>query len=176
MRVAAIIYTKDESNGIDPMLSQLAARLREEGYALAGTVQHNTLDAANRCASMLLEDLATGRMMDVSNPNRPASGGCRLDSTALEDVAGVVASGLERPVDLVVINRFGKQEILGNGLRAAMEKAVASEIPLLTAVNSTHRADWETFAAGLADALPPDRDAVERWCRLALKVGTPSAA
>jgi nucleoside-triphosphatase THEP1 len=156
------------------MLSEISATLRAQGYALAGTVQTNTEGPGGRCENMLIEDLSTGRLIDVSNPVHPERGGCRLNSTALEDVAGIIAVGLERNVDLVIINRFGKQEISGDGFRAVMEDAVAREIPLLTAVNAANRPAWDAFAAELSETLPADPLAIEQWCRSVLKAPAPS--
>ena len=167
MKVAAVIYGMGEAAAVDDMLATLARQLRNDGFALAGAVQHNTDEAGRPCSDMRIEDLATGRIMDISNPQRTGTG-CRLDATALEDVVGIVAVGLERAVDLVILNRFGKQEIAGNGFRAMMEEAVAREIPLLTVLNGAHQAAWGDFAAEMAETLSPDASAIERWCRAAL--------
>jgi nucleoside-triphosphatase THEP1 len=174
MKIAAVIYGIGEADHVDAMLTALAARLRMEGVALAGAVQHNREQACSPCSDMILEDLATGQLMEISTPFDQSSGGCRLDATALEDVAGVVANGLDRPVDLVLINRFGKQEMIGNGFRDLIENSVARDIPVLTALNNVHRAAWDTFAAGTADVLPPDADAIEHWCRNVLPAKVPA--
>ncbi len=170
MNVAAVIYGMGEAAHVDQMLAALSQQLRRDGYSLAGAVQHNTDEAGRPCSDMRIEDLATGRLMDISNPQRTGTG-CRLDATALEDVAGIIAGGLERAVDLVILNRFGKQEISGNGFRAMMEHAVAREIPLLTVLNGVHRPAWDDFAAGMSTTLPPDPTAIEHWCRSVLPSG-----
>lgn len=172
MKIAAVIYEIGQADYVDAMLTALAVRLRSEGIALAGAVQHNREQACSPCSDMILEDVATGQLMEISIPLNKSSGGCRLNATALEDVAGIVANGLERPVDLVVINRFGKQEMSGNGFRDLIETAVARDIPVLTALNSVHRTAWDTFAAGTADMLPPDANAIEHWCRAFLPTKT----
>jgi nucleoside-triphosphatase THEP1 len=159
-----------EAERVDRELSLLAARLRQDGYTLAGAVQHNKAEAGSPCSAMLLEDLATGKRMEISTPLARAGGGCRLDATALEDATGIISGALDHPVDLVIVNRFGKQEIAGNGFRGMMESAAARGIPLLTALNGVHRPAWDAFAAGQADILPPDAEAIERWCRASLPV------
>jgi nucleoside-triphosphatase THEP1 len=172
MKLAAIIYGMGQADGVDAMLSALAAELRGAGFRLAGAVQHNTLQPQSPCSDMIIEDLATGRRIDISTPLAIAGGGCRLDAAALEDVAGIVAAGLEpgpASVDLVIVNRFGKQEMAGNGFRGVIEQAVAREIPLLIALNGVHRPQWDAFTGGHGDALPPTRAAVEQWCRGVLR-------
>ncbi len=82
----------------------------------------------SRCA-MVLEDLASGERLDVSaDPNADPSA-CRLNSYALEDVAGRVAGTIDPGVDLVILNRFGKQEAAHAGFRAIIEAAVSQELP-----------------------------------------------
>jgi nucleoside-triphosphatase THEP1 len=157
-----------DSDRVDAMLCDLASTLRREGVRLAGAVQHNTAQKASPCSDMVIEDLATGRQLEISTPLALAGAGCRLDPSALEDVAGLAAAGLEGDVDLVLINRFGKQEMIGQGFRALIENAVARDVPLLTALNGVHRAAWDAFATGLATELPPDLASVERWCRSVL--------
>jgi nucleoside-triphosphatase THEP1 len=166
MKVAAVIYGMGDAQRVDEIVAGIARRLRDDGYALAGAVQHNTDETGRPCSDMRIEDLSTGKLMDITNPQRGT--GCRLDATALEDVAGIIAGGLERDVDLVILNRFGKQEIGGNGFRAMMENAVAREIPLLTVLNGVHRPAWDSFASGMASTLPPDVTAIEHWCRSVL--------
>jgi hypothetical protein len=168
MKVAAVIYGMGEADRVDAILSALATQLRREGVQLAGAVQHNRTQSCSPCSDMIIEDLATGQLLEISTPVEQSRGGCRLDATALEDVAGIVANGLERPVELVMINRFGKQEMIGNGFRGLIESAVARDIPVLTALNGVHRAAWDAFAAGIADTLPPDATAIEHWCRKVL--------
>ena len=155
-----------DAQRVDEIVAGIAQRLRDDGYALAGAVQHNIDETGRPCSDMRIEDLSTGKLMDITNP-QPGTG-CRLDATALEDVAGIIAGGLERDVDLVILNRFGKQENGGNGFRAMMEHAVAREIPLLTVLNGVHRPDWDSFASGMASTLPPDATAIEHWCRSVL--------
>ncbi|MGE5266802.1 MAG: DUF2478 domain-containing protein [Deltaproteobacteria bacterium] len=176
MRVAAVIYGMGEAERVDRELSGLADRLRQAGYALAGAVQHNTVETSSPCSDMVLEDLATGQRLEISTPLSRDGGGCRLDATALEGATGIISAAIDHPVDLVIVNRFGKQEIMGNGLRSMMEAAVARDIPLLTAVNGAHRSAWDEFAAGLADILPPDAAAIERWCHAVLPVKSSTGA
>jgi hypothetical protein len=176
MRVAAVVYVMGEAERVDRELSGLADRLRQAGYTLAGAVQHNKAETSSPCSDMVLEDLATGQRLEISTPLARAGGGCRLDATALEDATGVISAALDHPVDLVIVNRFGKQEIMGNGLRSMMEAAVARDIPLLTALNDVHRPAWDDFAAGVANILPPDAAAIERWCRAVLPVKSSASA
>ena len=173
MNLAAIIYDMGQAGTVDTMLCTLANRLRDEGYRLAGSIQHNTAVPGSPCSDMIIEDLASRQRIDVSTPLAMAGGGCRLEPAALEDAAGLVAASLESGVDLVMINRFGKQEMAGNGFRAVIETAVAREIPLLIALNGVHGALWNEFHAGHAETLPANPAAIETWCRAVLPAHVP---
>jgi nucleoside-triphosphatase THEP1 len=168
MKLAGIVYGMGQANAVDAMLCVLAARLRSEGYRLAGAIQHNTAAPDRPCSDMTIEDLASAQRIDVSTHLERAGGGCRLEPSALEDAAGLVAASLESEVDLVIINRFGKQEMAGSGFRGVIEAAVARDIPLLIALNGVHGQMWEEFHGGLAVTLAPEPQAVEAWCRSVL--------
>lgn len=177
MKIAAVIYDMGEAYAVDALLASLATRLKDDGHRLAGAVQHNTLAPQSPCSEMVIEDLATGQRNNVSLSLGDAGGGCRLNAALLEDVVGIVAAGLDGPVELVVINRFGKQEIAGQGFRAMIEATVARDIPLLIALNSVYRDAWQDFAAGHGTLLAPTEDAIETWCRSVLaEPATPSAS
>ena len=122
MKIAAIGYVHGQGDAVDALLCEVAAALKAEGVKLAGAVQWNVERVGRSRCDMLLEDLATGRRIDASDINR-ASTGCRLDAWALEDAAGLVASSIMPGVGLVIMNRFGKQEVAGQGFRAAIEAA-----------------------------------------------------
>ncbi|ESR22548.1 hypothetical protein N177_4113 [Lutibaculum baratangense AMV1] len=66
--------------------------------------------------------------------------------------------------DLVIINKFGKREAEGGGFVPVICAALAAGVPVLVGLNDSNRADFETFAAGLAVRLSPDDGAVLAWC------------
>lgn len=168
MKLAAVVYDPGEAKAIDALFCGIAEALKAEGYRLAGAVQRNESRSGNACAHMVLEDIASGRAFDISVPGEKKSAACSLDPAALEDVAGHVAATLDGAVDLVLINRFGKQEVLGHGLRAVIETAIAAELPVLVALCNAHRESFDAFAGGDAEVLTPDARTLLDWCRNAL--------
>jgi hypothetical protein len=92
------------------------------------------------------------------------------DSVIFESV--LTSSGAE----LVVLNRFGKLEEAGRGLRAEIIAAVVAEIPLIIAV-SEHRFDaWNRFVGGMSVKLACRRENVDRWWRSVRAVASPPLA
>ena len=62
-----------------------------------------------------------------------------------------------------MLNRFGKAEAEGGGLRSGFARAIDAGIPVLTAVRPPYREAWAQFHGGLAVDLPAD---IERGARL----------
>lgn len=66
-------------------------------------------------------------------------------------------------VHLLIINRFGRAESLGRGLRACFEAAIAADVPVLTAVRPPYDQAWQNFHGGFGLSLPCDEDQVAGW-------------
>jgi nucleoside-triphosphatase THEP1 len=168
MRIAAIKYRAGEAEKIDAMLCGLAGRLRREGYKLAGSIQWNKGAESGYHCDMDFEDLASGRRLRGSIDQACPTEGCRLDSSALEDAAGLVAASIAPGIDLVIINRYGKQEVQGRGFRQAIAAAIAQDLPVLTVLNKVHDGSFAAFTGEAATELPPTLEAIEDWCRALL--------
>ena len=65
--------------------------------------------------------------------------------------------------DLVVVNKFGKQEALGEGLRDEIAKAAMAGLPVLLAVRLDFLPAWRAFVGEDWAELAADADTVERW-------------
>lgn len=167
MKLAAICYAPGQGEAVDVLLRETAEALRARGVKLGGAIQWNRPSETHSRCDMELEDLASGRRINASDKGRAANG-CRLDAWALEDAAGLVAASITPAVDLVIVNRFGKQEATGQGFRATIEAAIANDLPVLTSLNTAHQAAFDAFTGGVADILAPDADAVRQWCSRAL--------
>jgi hypothetical protein len=164
MKIAAILYKPSQGPFVDSILTRLTENLRGRSVRLAGAVQWNTAATAGPCSDMYLEDLSSGRRVCVSEDRGPMAKGCRLDSSALEEVAGLTRASIQPGVDLVIINKFSKSEAEGAGLRQVIEAAVLAGIPVLAGLNATHQAAWEAFAGGETAWLPPEAEAIQSWC------------
>ncbi|MEM9106966.1 MAG: DUF2478 domain-containing protein [Pseudomonadota bacterium] len=165
--LAAIQFGKDE--GVDAVLRAAVKKLKAEGRHIGGFVQHDTSDPVTCCSITHVEDVSSGAHHRITQALGAGSKGCRLDPQALAEVAGRTLSTLEEGiVDLIVLNRFGKGEADGEGLRAVIEKAVDLRIPVLIAVRDTYWKDWQVFSGEFAAALPLDADRVADWGRAAM--------
>lgn len=151
----------------DDLLAAVAERLGQAGVVLGGAVQINTDRPDRSRCDMDLRVLPAGPVVRISQRLGPGAVACRLDSGALEQ-AGVEIARHLGGAQLVIINKFGKQEAAGRGLAPVIAEALAQGLPVLTGVTPAAHDGFLTFAAGLAEALDPDPDTVTGWCRAAL--------
>ncbi len=161
--------TGGERGQMDILLATTAARLQAEGCALAGVVQVNEeFDPARPCHMDLHVLNGTG-VIRISQNLGSLSKGCRLDPSALEQAVGLVAQALEAGPELLIINKFGRQEAEGRGFRPVIGQALASGIPVLIAVGHGHQAAFGTFAEGMGVALPCQQDRILEYCHAQTK-------
>ncbi|MDN5785662.1 DUF2478 domain-containing protein [Pseudorhodobacter sp.] len=149
----------------DSVLAEVATTLRAEGVALAGVVQVNETFDPNRACHMDLHVLSGDRIIRISQNLGSLSKGCRLDPAGLEQAVGLVEQALEAGPDLLIINKFGKQEVDGRGFRPLIGRALAEGIPVLTAVPEGHLAEFEVFAEGMGLRLACDPTGILAFCR-----------
>ena len=159
--LAAIPYARGFP--IDRFMADLAARLRCRGLRLAGVVQHNEGDCDGACEAMALEELASGTRFPISENRGAGASGCRLDATGLAAAGGALGEALGGGVDLVIVNKFGRQELLGQGLRQEIVAALVAGLPLLIAVREDFLPAFRDFAGQDWAELPADAQAVETW-------------
>lgn len=150
----------------DQVLAGVVARLADMGWSLAGVVQINTDHAdPGRACHMDLDVLQDRARIRISQDLGAMSRGCRLDPSALETAVGLVEAALQGGPRLLVVNKFGKQEIDGRGFRPVIGQAMAAGVPVLTTVSQGNLEGFQAFAEGLGQALPPDEGAVLDWVR-----------
>lgn len=159
--LAAIPYSSGFQ--IDGFMAGLAQRLKARGLRLGGVVQHNDGACEQGCRSMALEDLARGVRFPISENRGAASTGCRLDASGLAAAGGALTAALAGENDLVIVNKFGRQEMLGQGLRQEIAAALLADVPLLIAVREDFLPAWREFAGDDWMPLPAEADVVEAW-------------
>lgn len=132
----------------DSVICRLAEQLSAHGLRLAGLVQAN-VERPGRCrCDMILTDLASGREMAISQDLGDGARGCRLDHGALETAVGWVEGSIVSGIDVVLLNKFGKREAEGAGLRPAIAAAVALDIPVIAGLAPENREAWDVFCGG----------------------------
>ena len=146
----------------DLLLQEVSHRLIARGLMVAGTVQVNTLRPGRKKSDMDLFLLPEGPTVRISLDRGEAATGCRLDTSALEEAAVIVAQRLTAS-DVLMVTKFGKQEADGHGLADSVAEALAAGKPVLCGMADHFLEGFLNYAAGHATELPRDADRVLAW-------------
>ncbi len=146
--LTVLIY--DEDFAIGQVFRAIAENARRAGLRLGGVIEKAAPPPApGRKCDMLLEDLAGGEIIRISENRGFLARGCRLDLDGLARACALVLGRL-RECDLVLLNKFGKTEAEGGGFRCIISDALALEIPLVIGVPRRNLAAWREFAGELS--------------------------
>ena len=168
--LAALVYMEGENP--DRVLHEFASGLNANGHRAVGIVQlgRHCIDAD--LSAMLMP---TGKQLRLHQEHGHYSAGCRLDLGQLTSVGEQIARTLEEGADLLIVNRFGRQERKGKGLAHLIERALGDDIPVVIAVPSHHFGDWIKFAEGMTVKLHCDHESLDAWWTLvSTRTGSPS--
>jgi molybdate transport system ATP-binding protein len=162
-RVAAIVYRPKDD--VDTLLAEFAQDLVRSGERIGGIVQRNVKDGGGCQVGMDAIDLMTGRAISICQPLGSGAMACKLDAAGLAEAAVAVAHAIQADLDLIVINKFSKQEAAGEGLRDELADAIAAGIPVLTAVPEKCLEAWKSFTGDIGTTLLCERPVIEGWWR-----------
>src|SRR5450631_2608 len=130
--ILAIVYS--DGLAADRFISDLGYRIRGAGIAVAGIVQHNKFIRDRTRCDMEIEELASGIVLKISEDRGKEARGCRLDRGALSEAAALLSASIESGPQLVILNKFGKTEAEGQGLRDTLAQAVQLGVPVIVGV------------------------------------------
>lgn len=146
----------------DELLAGVASLLEHVGMRLAGTVQTNLERVDRSKCDMDLRVLPDGPVLRISQDLGEGSRGCRLHTGVLETAVAEVQARLDG-AEVLVVNKFGKQEALGRGLAPVIAEALSRGMTVLVGVNGLNVPAFMDFTGEGAKALPPDPAAIVAW-------------
>jgi hypothetical protein len=144
------------------LLAEVVADWCAGGVRVAGVIAEPHGLADRVCGAGYLRDIASGEPHPIYLESLDRSS-CHLDAAG---VAGACAGVLRQIAtsDLVVLNKLGKLEAMGQGLAPAFHAAVAAGKPLLTSISKNHASAWLALAPGAA-VIAADKASVQTWWR-----------
>lgn len=157
--LGAIVYRPDEKP--DQVLAQFTYGLAADGFRAVGLVQQSRSVADGRDLSVTL--VHTGQQLRLFQDLGTGAKGCKLDVSQLLKAGADIDEALTEGADLLVINRFGKQELEGQGLLFLIERALSEQIPVLIAVPEKRFASWIDFSGGMCVRLACDLTSLSDW-------------
>lgn len=166
-QLAAIEFAQDEA--ADALLEDVARQLQKRGIKVAGLIQRAQSEEGQCCGAVFVEDIVSAKRWQIMQPLGQHARGCRLNPQEMVNVSVWALNELQKKPDILFLNRFGKGEAEGSGLRSVFEAASLDGIPVLTSVKETYRPAWDDFAAGLSVSLSPELSDVLSWCMTAVE-------
>jgi hypothetical protein len=157
--LAALVYEPPQNP--DVLLRAFANDLNTHGHRAVGLVQLGPHCADPKLSALLVHTGEEVPLLDLDG----CTAGCRLDVGRLAEAGTRIARAIDAGADILIINRFGKQEREGKGLSYLIERALDADIPVVIAVSSHRFADWIKFASGMSVKLACDRASLDAWWR-----------
>ena len=152
--LVALVYSVGER--ADAMLHAAAAAFARDGLVVTGLLPYSLQRPGRSRCDMVLEDPRSGERIHISEDRGEMARGCRLDLAELLRAGQVLRRALDDRPDVVIVNKFGKSEAEGGGLRDVMAEVVGAGIPLLVSVPRRNLAAWRAFAGDGATEIDLD--------------------
>lgn len=149
-----------------PVVQGLFAALVEEcrgTVRVAGVLAEGHGLEGRSCSIGFMRNLADGEAFSVFQDLGPAATACHVDGAGAVAAGEAVRRTIAAGCDLVVLNKFGKLEAGGQGLRDAFCAAIEAGVPVLTSVSPKFEREWRDFAAPFFVTLPADAAAIRAW-------------
>lgn len=146
-------------------MAACVATLEAEGMRVGGLLQRRGAAIAPGRLEMLLTFLPGWGTISLEDRQGAGASGCRLDVHALARAAMALREAVASHPDLIVVNRFGKEEAAGGGLRAEIATAILDDLPVLIGVRRPQFEAWQTFLGAEIVVLPPLPGMLLAWAR-----------
>lgn len=167
----ALVY--DSGPAVNRWFTGLVAELRRSGRSLAGLIQEDVPQPGRTRCDMVLHELATGRSISISEDLGAGATSCRLSTARLLEAAQLVEAQLAH-AEIVFLNKFGKAEAEGGGLRDLIAHCIESGKSLVIGVPRSNLEAWTDFCGEyfrtVAATPEPHQDAI---AALAALLGQP---
>lgn len=152
--ITAIVYA--DGQPVDQVIRRIADHLIAGGRSVAGFVEIKRPRVDRARCDMILEEIASGESLNISEDRGPSARGCMLNVRELARAETLATEVLENRPDLLIINKFGKTEAEGGGFRRLMVRAIDRAIPILIAVPARNLDPWQQFSATFSNDIPAE--------------------
>jgi nucleoside-triphosphatase THEP1 len=159
--VAALVY--DDGTYPHEIMKHVVGYCRMRGMRLAGVIQYRSRYPNHRC-DMVLEDLMTGRRISIFASRGRGAKGCQLDEYAMLQTVSEIELALKNSPELLVLNKFGKMEAEGMGMRDLIAQAICMGVPVIVGVPERNLRVWREFAGEFSVELNSS-GGVDEWLR-----------
>jgi hypothetical protein len=150
----AIVY--DDGEVVRDISARLADDWRADGLTVCGLLETHIPRENRRRCDMIVTELASGERIEISQDRGALARGCTLDDDALIHAGGLVQQALALGADRMIMNKFGKAECEGRGLRSVIADAIERGVESVVFVPRRNLIEWREFAGDLAHEIEAD--------------------
>ncbi len=163
IKAAAMLYPS--GTGDKTALASFVAAVKEEGFRVGGVLQELIYDTEGVNIGVDAIALDSDERFPIVRPSKEdiAAGSCGLNRSVLTESSTALRRAIETPVDLLVVEKFGEREQLGEGLADDILTAMSEGIPTLVAVPNSAEPKWAEFTGGLSTNLTADVTDLTNW-------------
>lgn len=157
--VAAVYTPKQADKSALPAFLQC---LKEDHIHVAGIIQESFLKEGDQTRTIEAVDITTGHRTKIKRPMRNEND-CGLDAANLIETSAILRAAIQAKPDLVIIEKFGDQEQIGEGLFDEIIQIITEGIPLLIAVPKPALPIWQERTGELGQVIPFHKDDMLNW-------------
>ncbi|MDH5772386.1 MAG: DUF2478 domain-containing protein [Rhodospirillaceae bacterium] len=159
----AVLFDKNKS--ATGLFADFAKKMLDTGIKVGGIVQEMHSTAHGKMGSIDAIEVDSGKRINIKTPHLPttANGTCLLDESMLAECSSAIHRAISGDFDLIIIEKFGRQEAKGEGLVDEIMKTLASDTPAIIALPQSYKAEWDKMTGGEIEILPADIDGMVKW-------------
>ncbi|MBT7956946.1 MAG: DUF2478 domain-containing protein [Rhodospirillaceae bacterium] len=160
---AAVVYTPKQTD--KSALPDFVKRLKASGVSVAGILQESSVQSGDTMRTIDSVDISTGHRIPIKKPMKNEED-CGLDVSSLTETSAVLRNVLTDPnavPDLVVVEKFGDQEQIGEGLLDEIMQIIAEGIPLLISVPEPALEIWQELSGDMGSVIDFETAALQKW-------------
>ncbi|MDH5188690.1 MAG: DUF2478 domain-containing protein [Rhodospirillaceae bacterium] len=160
---AAVLFNNNES--VDGLFADFVKKITASGITVGGIVQEMHSTKHGKMGSIDAIEVDTAKRINIKTPHLPTTtpGTCLLDASMLAECSSAIHRAINGNFDLVVIEKFGRQEAKGEGLIDEIMAALASDTPAIIALPEGYKNEWDKITGGEIEILPANIDAMVAW-------------
>lgn len=159
----AVLFS--DSPASNDLFATFADRVLSDGAKAGGIVQEMNSRTGGKLGSIDAIEIDTNRRIPIKTPHLPTTepGTCLLEVSKLAECSSAITRAISGDFDIVIIEKFGRQEAKGEGLLDEIMAALVSDTPAIIALPESYLNEWNHMTGGEIEIIPADINAMLAW-------------
>lgn len=156
----AAVYTPKKAD--KSALAAFLQCLKDADVHVAGIIQESHVKAGDATRTIEAVDIKTGHRTAIKRPMQ-SDNDCGLDASNLAETSAILRAAIEARPDLVIIEKFGDQEQIGEGLFDEIMQIISEGIPLLISVPAPALPNWQEKTGEMGQVVDYTQEDMLGW-------------